>query len=117
MFTFTLPRGRLFVVPSGAIDYVNDAMLSGAVSAYGLPVATALATYRGSRPNASAGDLLAAVATDWFFRVPAIRLAEARLANNGSVHLYELAWRSPAFGGRLGACHGLEIPFAFDTLE
>jgi carboxylesterase type B len=30
--------------------------------------------------------------------------------------MYEFAWRSPAFGGLLGACHGLEIPFVFDTL-
>jgi para-nitrobenzyl esterase len=30
--------------------------------------------------------------------------------------MYEFAWRSPQFGGRLGACHGLEIPFVFDTL-
>jgi para-nitrobenzyl esterase len=31
--------------------------------------------------------------------------------------MYEFAWPSPAFGGRLGACHGLEIPFVFDTLH
>jgi carboxylesterase type B len=31
--------------------------------------------------------------------------------------MYEFAWRSPAFGGRLGACHALEIPFVFDTLD
>ena len=30
--------------------------------------------------------------------------------------MYEFAWRSPQFGGRLGACHALEIPFVFDTL-
>jgi para-nitrobenzyl esterase len=30
--------------------------------------------------------------------------------------MYEFAWRSPAFGGLLGACHGLEIAFVFDTL-
>jgi carboxylesterase type B len=30
--------------------------------------------------------------------------------------MYEFAWRSPAFDGRLGACHALEIPFVFDTL-
>ena len=30
--------------------------------------------------------------------------------------MYEFAWRSPQFGGRLGACHALEIAFAFDTL-
>jgi para-nitrobenzyl esterase len=30
--------------------------------------------------------------------------------------MYEFAWRSPQFGGRLGASHALEIPFVFDTL-
>ena len=31
--------------------------------------------------------------------------------------MYEFAWPSPVFGGRLGAFHGLEIPFVFDTLS
>jgi carboxylesterase type B len=31
--------------------------------------------------------------------------------------MYEFAWRSPAFAGRLGACHALEIAFVFDTLD
>jgi para-nitrobenzyl esterase len=30
--------------------------------------------------------------------------------------MYEFAWRTPQFGGRLGACHALEMPFVFDTL-
>jgi para-nitrobenzyl esterase len=30
--------------------------------------------------------------------------------------MYELDWRSPAFGGELGACHGLDLGFVFDTL-
>ena len=30
--------------------------------------------------------------------------------------MYEFAWRSPQFGGRLGACHGADIAFVFDTL-
>ena len=30
--------------------------------------------------------------------------------------MYEFAWPSPQFDGRLGACHALEIPFVFDTL-
>ena len=30
--------------------------------------------------------------------------------------MYEFAWRSPQFNGRLGACHALEIAFVFDTL-
>jgi len=31
--------------------------------------------------------------------------------------MYEFAWPSPAFDGLLGACHGLEIGFVFDTLD
>jgi carboxylesterase type B len=31
-------------------------------------------------------------------------------------YMYEFAWRSPQFNGLLGACHGLEIAFVFDTL-
>ena len=31
--------------------------------------------------------------------------------------MYEFAWRSPVFGGMFGACHALEIPFVFDTLD
>ncbi len=34
-----------------------------------------------------------------------------------STYMYEFAWRSPQFDGRLGACHALEIPFVFDTLR
>ena len=52
----------------------------------------------------------------WFFRIPAVRLAEAHSRNGGSAHVYEMAWRSPLYGERLGACHALEIGFVFDTL-
>jgi para-nitrobenzyl esterase len=72
--------------------------------------------YRASRPQATPGDLLSALVTDWFFRIPAIRLAEAREKNRGSTHMYEFAWRSPLFDGRFGAVHALEIGFVFDNL-
>ena len=31
--------------------------------------------------------------------------------------MYRFDWRTPAFGGRLGACHALEITFVFDNLD
>ena len=49
--------------------------------------------------------------------MPAIRVAEARLAHGSGTHVYEFSWRSPQFGGRLGACHALEIGFVFDNLH
>ena len=107
---------RLFLVTGGAIDLITAEALAGAVAAYGLPVEPTLAAYRAAHPGASAGDLLAAIQTDWFWRIPAIRLADAHATNAAATYMYEFAWRSPQFDGRLGACHALEIPFVFDTL-
>jgi para-nitrobenzyl esterase len=87
------------------------------LAAYGLDPAKALAAYRAKVPGASAADVLAAVETDWWCRMPAIRLAEARLNAPGATYMYEFAWPSPAGGGLMGACHALEIPFVFDTLD
>ena len=107
----------LFLVPNGAINYINEDILAGAVAAYGLPVSETIATYRSIRPDASAGELYSSFLTDWFFRIPAIRLAEAHTKGSGATYMYEFAWRSPGFDGQLGACHALEVPFVFDTLD
>jgi para-nitrobenzyl esterase len=108
---------RFFTVPNHVIDMITDDMLAIVIAAYGLSPAEAMANYREALSVASAGDLHAAIVTDWFFRIPAIRLAEARAAGKGATYMYEMAWRSPQFGGRLGACHALEIPFVFDNLD
>ncbi len=62
-------------------------------------------------------DLFNAVQTDRIFRIPAIRLAEAQVANGGPTWMYRFDWASPAMDGKLGACHALEIPFVFDNIE
>jgi para-nitrobenzyl esterase len=116
---------RMFPVLGGFIDQVTEEALAGPVEAYGswslaafgLLAETALPAYRAAHPGSSPGDLLAAVLTDWWVRVPALRLADAHAPAPASTHAYEFAWPSPAFGGRLGACHALEIPFVFDTLD
>jgi para-nitrobenzyl esterase len=44
-------------------------------------------------------------------------LADAHAAHaRAATYMYEFAWRSPQMGGRLGAAHGIEMPFVFDTL-
>ncbi len=106
----------LFMAPSGALGAIDAEMLTGAAMGYGLSE-EALAIYRANRPDSSPGEVLAALATDWMFRIPAIRLAEARAESAGNTYVYEFAWRSTARDGILGACHALEIPFAFDTLD
>ena len=101
----------LFLVPTGVADATDDAGLQMVAGALGLDAA-GLALYRAGA--GSAGEALVGVLTDWFFRIPAIRLAEK---HQGSSYMYEFAWDSPLFGGRLGACHALEIGFVFDTLD
>ena len=62
----------------------------------------------------SGGEVFTDATTDLVFRWPARRFAEE---HRGRTHMYQFGWRSPAFGGQLGACHGLELPFVFDTLD
>jgi para-nitrobenzyl esterase len=76
--------------------------------------------YGSSRPDASPADLWSAVLTDYAFRVPSVRLLEAhRRAAAPGVGGFEylFTWPTPAFGGLMGSCHALEIPFVFDTLR
>jgi para-nitrobenzyl esterase len=107
---------RLFLVTVGALDHIPAEAVAGTAAAYGLPIERALAAYGAAHPGASPGDLLAAIQTDFFWRIPAIRLAEAHAPHAAATYMYEFDWRSPQFGGALGACHALDIPFVFDTL-
>ena len=54
---------------------------------------------------------------DWQFRIPALRLAEEIVRQRRRVWLYEFAWKSPAFDGKLGACHAVDVQFAFNNLD
>ncbi|WP_322099357.1 carboxylesterase/lipase family protein [Goekera deserti] len=105
----------LFIVPPGLVDLVDEGLLGMLSGGYGV-APEALQVYRDAQPSASPGQLLIAVGTDWMFRIPSLRVAEARAQAAGRTHVYEFAWPSPQFGGQIGACHALEIGFAFDTL-
>ncbi|MFI5841394.1 carboxylesterase/lipase family protein [Catenuloplanes sp. NPDC051500] len=79
------------------------------------PNATGLfAAYAGAFPGEPGGATLIRVLSDLSFRAPARLFAEA---HQGRTYMYEFEWRSPAAGGRLGAAHGMELPFVFDTLD
>jgi para-nitrobenzyl esterase len=101
---------------------MDDDKLARIAARYGAE--STLATYRRNRPHMGAGDLLTAFTTDHMFRIPAVRLLEAR-AGSGTGNatggapswMYWFCWESRAFGGRLGSTHALEIPFVFDNLD
>jgi para-nitrobenzyl esterase len=78
-------------------------------------------TYRRARvrhnlPVAPA-ELFTAIQTDRFFRMPAIRLAEAHSRRRQPAYMYLFDWVSPLLNGSLGACHALDLGFVFGILD
>ncbi len=107
----------LFFVPNGVSGFIDEQMLTGGLAMVGADPAKVLAAYREAKPDATPGELMIAALGDWFFRIPAIRVAEARKAHGAETFVYEFCWRSPQFDGHLGACHALEVGFVFDNLD
>jgi len=73
--------------------------------------------YRAAFPQAGPEELVETVYSDALFRMPSQKLAEANAAAGGTSYLFELCWVTPALGGILGACHSLDMPLAFGTLD
>jgi para-nitrobenzyl esterase len=103
---------NLYFAPTGALDRIPGWM-AWYVLARSVPNARALLRAYGLGKGKRPGEALTLALHDLVFRHPARVFAAA---HRGLTHLYEFDWRSPALGGRLGACHALEIPFVFDTL-
>ncbi len=66
--------------------------------------------------SASPSEVFDAVGTDVVFRVPAIRLAQARAAD-APAFMYLFTHRTSSFDGMLGSGHATEIPYVFDNLD
>jgi para-nitrobenzyl esterase len=62
-------------------------------------------------------DLLDAIAGDWIFRIPLLRLVDAHRAHTPATYAYRFDWESTFAGGALGACHALELPFVFGSVR
>jgi len=73
-----------------------------------------LALYPAAR---SASERFFAVETDASLFVPSTRFAEAQARHQPRTFMYRFSWCSPFGGGRLGACHALDVPFALGTWE
>ncbi|HUR76599.1 MAG TPA: carboxylesterase family protein [Acidimicrobiales bacterium] len=94
-----------------------DGLRSRATAALGDRGGDFVDVYTANRPGQKPDDVWSAIVTDFVFRIPAIRMLEAQRAHRDDVFLYEFGHRSTAFGGALGACHAIEIPFAFDNVH
>jgi len=104
---------NLYFVPTGLREKVNPLLAWFLVSRSIKKAWAILRAYGMGRKGVKAGDAMTRAMTDLVFRYPA-RLYAA--AHQGRTQLYDFAWRSQAWNGELGACHGIEIPFAFNTL-
>lgn len=80
-----------------------------------------LRVYRESRTRrglpSSNRALLNAIQGDLYFRIPSVRFAEAYLRVQPATYTYLFTYESPGMRGALRACHALEIPFVFGTLD
>lgn len=104
---------NLYLVPTGVRDRIGS-LLAWYVLGRSQPRARqVLKAYGLGAKGRKPGQALTDAMNDLVFRWPARRFAEE---HRGRTHFYEFDWRSPAFGGELGASHGMELPFVFDTL-
>ncbi len=76
-----------------------------------------VAAYRADHPGASNRNIRSALLTDLIFRIPMVQLVEAQARHRDDTRVYRFDWRTPAFGGALGACHAIDLPFTFGTLD
>jgi para-nitrobenzyl esterase len=112
---------RLFLAPTIAA-LGQEQQFKAMLTSYGIDSAV-YDFYKSRLPTGTkAFAIFSAIASDFFFRIPACRVAEARATAPATTHMYEFAWRSPRkvptqISPELGACHALELGFTFDTLS
>ena len=80
------------------------------VAAYG-------AARRARGESTTPRDLLVAAGSDLVFRWPSLSLAASQVLHGAAAYVYLFTWETPVFGGVLGACHALEIPFVFGSVR
>src|SRR5581483_3277584 len=116
----TRDEWKLFTMMDPAIANLDEAGAARRLARLiddGSRASEVIAHYRNTRPDATISDLWSAVGTDVVFRIPAVRLAETQAALGNDVFMYRFDYATPVFGGVLGSCHALEIPFVFESLD
>lgn len=118
---------RLYLSPRSMLsDEDLRSRVAARIADAGIPTRPAAAAadeairrYTAGHPGARFGraGVWCAIDTDLGYRLPALRVADARLAHGGCSYLYLWEWESPALRGWLGACHAIDVPFVFGNLD
>jgi para-nitrobenzyl esterase len=75
-----------------------------------------VAAYAAANPGAAPAVLWIRLQSDSTFVNDSVLLAERKAARAAApVYMYQMTWESPALGGRLMACHGLDTALCFDN--
>lgn len=82
-----------------------------------LKVADIVADYRKWYPAYSPSDVFFAVTTAFRSWHGMVIESDRRAAQRGPTWAYNFVWKSPVDGGKWGAPHTIDIPFAFDNVE
>ncbi len=82
-----------------------------------LKTADIIADYRRWYPSYSASDVFFAVTTAFRSWHGMVIESDLRARQHGPTWIYNFTWKSPADGGKWGAPHTIDIPFAFDNVE
>jgi para-nitrobenzyl esterase len=114
----TLDEAGLYLAPVRDLRDSTEADLVSTAARFHPAPDRLLAAYRAARPTASTGELHVALLGDALFGAGTRRFADAHARAGGArTFVYEFTWRPDALEGQLGACHLMELPFVFDTVD
>jgi para-nitrobenzyl esterase len=114
-----LEEDKLFSMMNPKVYRIDVEGLHKAISKYVAEkdVIKLIDVYRRARERrgdpATPFELYSAISTDVMFRKTALRIAEAQCTFAPGGYNYLFCWKSAAVGGKLGACHALEVGFVF----
>lgn len=104
---------NLYFVPTGVRAKINRWLARWLLGKSQPNPRQVLRDYGFGQPGVKPGEAMTNAMHDLVFRWPARQYAAA---HRGRTWAYEFDWQSPACDGQLGACHGMELPFVFQTL-
>lgn len=108
-------EGNLYLVPQGTLETTTERDVRELAARTHADPDAAVAEYRDRHPGSTWGEIRSAMLGDALFVSGTRRLVEAHMSQAAApLHEYRFSWRSAAIGGRLGAAHGVELPFVFD---
>lgn len=107
---------RTYRMPN--FDLSDEGLMAYARRRAGDHAEDAVAMYRAEDPDASPHLIQARIDTDLSFRRSAFRQAELKATAGGApVWTYLWKWPSPAFGGRYGAVHGIDVGLSLHSVR